>query len=151
MHCLLNALVGFRTANGRRIQQWTIYLDAPLVDEGGSLVDIIPDTRAEQAQEDVIQRLYTQKLHEDLERCIERLRPVQQAAVRERYFEGRFNKEASCLVYAALERMRRNDCRNILKEYEQDIISRYGYRSSVGLWKETGYSSTEYTAMKLMG
>jgi len=58
--------------------------------------------------------------------------------------------EGIAYVGEQLQRLRYGKCLSRLRKYEEDIIARYAYNSSYRLWKETGYSSTEYTAFKLV-
>lgn len=49
-----------------------------------------------------------------------------------------------------LRKLRRGKNRERLEAFAEDIISRYAYCGSYSLWKATGTSSTEYTALKLI-
>ena len=52
--------------------------------------------------------------------------------------------------YAKDESLRTLRRDNRLREYRDDIISRCSYRWRYSTWKYSGYSSTEYAALKLI-
>lgn len=103
------------------------------------------------------ERLYWEQVRKDLEQGISALDGMQQDVIRGKYYNGLSTKDLSqqCgrtyeymrgVEYEAFRRLRRD--KNI-KQYMDDIISTHAYHSSFSLWKNTGYSSTEYTALKL--
>jgi RNA polymerase sigma factor (sigma-70 family) len=142
----LNALVGFR--GRRRLHNAPVSLDEPTGD-GIYLGDTLADQAAEDELEAVIEQVYTEGLRADLDYCLATLDPRQREAIRAKYFDSQPIHGAGEHLYKGLQRLKSGRCMNRLRKYEQDLISRYAYNSSYRLWKETGYSSTEYTAMKL--
>jgi RNA polymerase sigma factor (sigma-70 family) len=142
----LNTLVGFR--GRRRLHNAPVSLDEP-TGEGICLGDTLADQAAEDELEAVIEQVYTEGLRADLDYCLATLDYRQREAIRAKYFKGQPIHDAREHLYKGLQRLRSGKCMNRLRKYEQDIIARYAYNSSYRLWRETGYSSTEHTAMKL--
>ena len=146
----LNQLVGFRTAEGRNYLNTQSLDKTPSEnDENLRLCDILPDESAEMAFLNAEERIYAQQLHRDLDACLSSLEPQQKEAIEARYYYNNPIPGAYALEKKALIRLRTGPCSKILKPYEEDIICRYAYNSSYTLWKESGYSSTEYAVMKL--
>ena len=117
------------------------------VGEDSTLEDMLEDKSARDAMSGVIDNIWNEQLHDALETCLESIDPEQAAAVRGRYYRNPPLRGNSAMIERGIKGLRR--CRGLLKPYEVDIISRYAYNSGVGLWRESGYSSTEYTAQKL--
>lgn len=98
---------------------------------------------------------------ERLDECLATLPEVQSAVIRYRYFEGLTVEKAGekvGLTYVqcrnreteGLRKLRRGKNRERLETFADGIISRYAYYGSYSLWRATGTSSTEYTALKLI-
>lgn len=78
------ALLGFRTAK-RRIE--AVSLDTPVGNGGDAeLADLIPDTTAAAALDDVIEREYRRELRAVLDDCLQELPPEQEQTIRARFF-----------------------------------------------------------------
>lgn len=101
--------------------------------------------------------IYWEQVRKDLENGISTLDKLQSDIVIGKYFNGLSNKELEerynrtyahirSVEYAAFRQLRRD---KKIKQYWDDIISTHAYHSSFSRWKNTGYSSTEYTALKL--
>lgn len=118
------------------------------VGEDSTLEDMLEDKTARDAMNGVIDNIWNEQLHATLETCLESIDPEQAAAVRGRFYSDPPQRGNSTMVEKGIKGIRR--CRGLLKPYEVDIISRYAYNSGIGLWRESGYSSTEYTAQKLI-
>ncbi len=119
------------------------------------LADIVADSNNSFLP--VEERLYWDQVRKDLEQGISALDGIQQDIVRGKYYNGMSTKDLSQqhgrtyeymrgVEYAAFRRLRRD---KKIKQYRDDIVSIHAYHSSFSLWKNTGYSSTEYTALKL--
>ena len=151
-----NELIGLRTKKEQKdILNNSLSLYTPLGDDL-----IIADTVAD--DNDYIgtaeSKLYNEELHNDLEKELNMLEPIKSDILRQIYYEGHTEAEAAQnmqltlsytrgLKQSALNKLRRS---KRLKIYREDIISRNAYKSSFIKWKETGYSSTERTAIKLI-
>lgn len=106
----------------------------------------------------VEERLYWEQVRHDLEKSLSAIDELQRDVVRGKYFHGMSTKDLSQQhnrtheyirgVEATAFRHLRGDKK--LTQYWDDIISRHAYRGSFSLWRDTGYSSTEYTAMKIL-
>ncbi|KAF5071984.1 RNA polymerase sigma factor RpoD [anaerobic digester metagenome] len=125
------------------------------IGEDLSLADMVADpSNSFLSLED---KLYWEQVRQDLDRSIATLDEMQQDVVRGKYYANMSTKDLSQKhnrtyeymrsVEAAAFRKLRHD-KNI-KQYRGDIIQRHAYHSSFSRWRNTGYSSTEYTAMKL--
>lgn len=102
-------------------------------------------------------KLYWERVQQDLDRSIALLDEMQQEVIRGKYYKNMSTKDLSQkhnktyeymrgVEYAAFRKLRHD--KNV-KRYWEDIIQRHAYHSSFSCWRNTGYSSTEYTAMKL--
>lgn len=159
----LNELLGYRTSKTRPLNCCKS-LDEPIgsyTDEL-TIADTIADDEAEAAINDVIEDGYIKQLHDDLDKCLARLPEQQAEVIRLRYYKelpfesiGRaLNMQTQCARYEhnkAMSKLRQGYCVKLLRPYlELDIIDTKGYKSSFGRWKNTGCSSTETAAFKLM-
>lgn len=153
---MFNELTGLRAKKYEALNR-AMSLYTPMNDNDTELIDTVADT-AEDIEE-AERRIYNKHLHDDLEKALNRLKPMQESVIKKIYYNGLTVKEtgkALCISEtkartekeAGLRELRRN---RVLKEYREDIISRYGYRSNFIIWKHSGYSSTERTAFKLLG
>lgn len=160
-----NTAAGLRTARQRRDPlRYAASLDAPVNEtEGdGTLNDIVPDPQGEAGFTGVIDQEYNRELRAVLDRCIDTLKPTEQAAIREYYFTGRTDREtgerwgteswyAANQRTTALRKLRRGKNLMELARWRQDVISRYGYRGTgYHSFMETWTSATERTALKLL-
>jgi len=148
-------LVGIRSCKRDALNR-AISLHTPINDEGIELIDTI-EAASEDMQE-AERRIYNTKLHEDLEEALKELEPIKTSVIREIYYNGHTARETGVIAgipearvpsikQSALEALRRNKA---IRAYRNDIISRHAYKSSFAIWRDSGYSSTEWTAFKLL-
>ncbi len=133
----------------------------PGSEEGITYEDIIVDEIAAEDFQRAEDGIYNEQLRSVLDECLATLPEVQSTVIQYRYFEGLTAEEVGQkvgLTYVqcrnretdGLRKLRRGKNRKRLEAFAEDIISRYAYCSSYSLWKATGTSSTEYTALKLI-
>ena len=155
-----NGLCGQRTAKDREDPlSKSKSLNTPIGEDDLTLEDMLEDETAGNAFCNVEELDYTKRLRSDLEQCIDTLNHNQQEVIRCRYFSGmafrdiaeRQNvKEKLCRSREteALRSLRRGKSLATLQKYRDDIISRYGYNGSFGLWRDSGCSAVEYAVLK---
>ena len=68
-------------------------LDSPVDDDGTMFYDLIEDSYARQAFEDVERRIYNEQLHDALERLLSRINEHYADTVRQIYFDGCKDKD----------------------------------------------------------
>lgn len=133
----------------------------PGSEEGITYEDTIIDELAAEDFQRAEDGIYNEQLRSVLDECLVTLPEVQSAVIRYRYFEGLTVEKAGervGLTYVqcrnreteGLRKLRRGKNRERLEVFAEDIISRYAYYGSYSLWRATGTSSTEYTALKLI-
>ena len=133
----------------------------PGFEEGITYEDTIIDELAAEDFQRAEDGIYNEQLRSVLDECLATLPEVQSAVIRYRYFEGLTVEKAGervGLTYVqcrnreteGLRKLRRGKNRERLEVFAEDIISRYAYYGSYSLWRATGTSSTEYTALKLI-
>ena len=160
-----NAAVGLRTARQKGDPlRYAASLDAPIrkTEGDGTLSDIIPDPQGEAGFTSVVDQEYNRELRAVLDRCIDTLKPAEQAAIREHYFAGRTDREtgeqwgtksqyAANQRRAALSKLRRPQTIRELMKWQDEVIPCCSWRS-VGYhsFMETWTSATERTALKLL-
>lgn len=155
-----NSACGTRTQAGRKsLLNGAKSLNTPVGEEDLTLEDMLEDVTASDEFQRIENLDYTKRLRSDLEECIDTLNPDQAYTIREKYFCGMNTRqiaerhgitEGLCRgrETEALRHLRRGKNREKLKVYQDDIISRCGYKSSYGLWRSSGCSSTEYAVLK---
>lgn len=148
----VRAVLGLSTQSGRRAPLCrAASLDEPLQDdEGGDTArgELIPDERAQAAFESVEDRLYTQRLHEDIEATLKEIPAEQAETLRLVYWKGYDRRQlaahmgctpekAKSAEYAALVSVRRKARR--LNAYFDDIRTSRAYQG-VGFvaWSRSG-------------
>jgi RNA polymerase sigma factor (sigma-70 family) len=133
----------------------------PGSEEGITYEDTIIDELAAEDFQRAEDDIYNEQLRSVLDECLATLPEVQSTVIQYRYFEGLTAEKAGQkvgLTYVqcrnreteGLRKLRRGKNRKRLEAFAEDIISRYAYCGSYSLWKATGTSSTEYTALKLI-
>lgn len=155
-----NSLTGLRTAAQTQLPlNHALNIDKPLEGaENMRLVDTIPDEAATESMDNVEKKLYISQLRHDIEKGLEKLPENERKAIRGIYLEGISGTKAAadeglkpqsiyCRVKSGFTKLRKDPT---LMKYRDDIISRYGHKSSFSRWKHSGYSSTEYTALRLI-
>ncbi|MEI3506485.1 MAG: sigma-70 family RNA polymerase sigma factor [Anaerotignum faecicola] len=131
----------------------------PGSEEGITYEDTIVDELAAEDFQRAEDGIYNEQLRSVLDECLATLPEVQSAVIRYRYFEGLTVEKAGervGLTYVqcrnreteGLRKLRRGKNRERLETFADGIISRYAYYGSYSLWRATGTSSTEYTALK---
>lgn len=158
-----NALCGRRTQKGKQAplnHSKSIY--TPIGEEDITIADTLEDEGAAADFQQSEDSIYNSQLHNALEECLATLPEIQEAAIRCRFYEGLTIAQTGEKIglsrtqsqnreYEGLRALRRGWNRKRLEPFQEDIISRHAYHSSFSLWRYTGTSSTEYTAMKLLG
>lgn len=135
-------------------------LSTPVGEEDLTMEDMLEDETAGEDFQSIEELDYTKRLRSDLEECIDTLNPDQAYTIRERYFEGMNTRqiaerhgitEGLCRgrETEALRHLRRGKNYAKLAKYQNDIISRFAYKSSFSLWRDSGCSSVEYTVLKM--
>lgn len=155
-----NSACGLRTQKGKQEPLNNAKsMSTPVGEEDSILEDMLEDKTAGEGFQCIEDLDYTKRLRSDLEECIDTLNPEQAYTIRERYFDGRnFRQiaekhgitEGLCRgrEAEALRHLRRGKNYAKLAKYQNDIISRFAYKSSFSLWRDSGCSSTEYTVLK---
>ena len=155
-----NSACGLRTQKGKQEPLNNAKsLSTPVGEEDSTLEDMLEDRTAGDSFQRIEELDYTKRLRSDLEECIDTLNPEQAYTIRERYFDGRNFRQIAerhgitkglCRgrEAEALRHLRRGKNYAKLAKYQNDIISRFAYKSSFSLWRDSGCSSTEYTVLK---
>ena len=124
------------------------------------LEDTLPSQEAKEAMESVEDRIFWSEFRETIEKCLDKLNPLQKQVIHARYYENKsFAQigeemnlhdlhEARRIEAKALRRLRQNY--HPLREYEETIISRSYRLGGLQTFRDTGYSSTERAAERLM-
>lgn len=159
----LNELLGIRGNTGKRPLNYAVSLETPINDaDNVTLADTIDDKTATEAFEGVEQRIYNSELREYINKALSKLPDSQAGAVNAVYLDGVEIKDYAemikttrnyiyQLIKEAFGRLRRDmEFKRNCEAYRADIIDEYGYKSGFGFWKNTGYSSTEKAAEKLI-
>lgn len=159
---MFSTLVGLRGGRTECLYK-AISLDTPIISEEGkekTILDTIADNSNDILNAD--EKIYLCKLHNDLQKSLDSIPTDEADIIRQRYFDGKERKEVAKnnnitvgVVRGrennALRHLRSGENKKRLLPYRADIISRYGYKSGFSIWKDSGYSSTEFTAFKLLG
>lgn len=158
-----NALCGRRTQKSKQAPlNHSKSLYTPIGEEDITLADTIEDESAAEDFQQAEAAIYHKQLHNALDECLATLPEIQEAAIRCRFYEGLTIAQTGEKIglsptqsrnreYEGLRSLRTGKNRKQLEPFREDIISRHAYHSSFSLWRNTGTSSTEYTAMKLLG
>ena len=127
-------------------------LDAPVGEDGTETKgDFIPSQIS--TEEEVLDKIRQEELHEALEQCIEKLPDRQQELIRQRYYEGKSidelassyhvtHQRISDLHQAALNNLRKPSVSRGLHPFLPDNIKSIAMRGSVSGFKRTHTSST---------
>lgn len=156
--------VAGRRGTKRRPELNAASLDEPVdADEGtATRADLLPDPGAQAAFTKAEDDLYTAQLHDALEGCMTTLDEREADLLRVRYYDGQSvpavaeawresPQRIRQLEVCAIRAMRRPANRGRLKEYRENIISRSLRFSSLGSWRDNGYSGPEWAAEQLSG
>lgn len=158
---VLNEIVGYRTvAQQNSPLNSSVRFEKPLKGADNVLMgDVIPD---KYNNIDILERhLYNEQLHNDLIWCMNNLSDDERGILFAKYFANKSIDDIASqlnisptsvrnIEYRGLRKMRTGKNYVKLRAYEYDIISTHAYNSSFNTWKNSGYSSTEYTAFKLL-
>ena len=154
---VVNRAIGIKTKKDREDPLSSAYdLDAP-ISEGSD--ETFSDFTADPSDpiEEVTDRLFREKLHEDLERSLAELPDREAEVIRARYYDDQTiaeiaHRKGVCrqrvyeIEQEALEALRMKE---ELQAYRDEIITRYAYKGGFQRWKNTGESSVEAAALKL--
>lgn len=126
--------------------------------DGVSILDMISDPDAEKDMENVIDKEYTERLHNDLMEAMESLTEQQRKVIIQVYFKGAVSYSAAAkflnmhgetlhrLHDSALKKLARDEK---IKAYKNDIIDRYGRGYGFERWKNLGMSPQERAILEL--
>lgn len=141
----------------------SVSLDEPIGDEdsdGDTRMDMIRDEDVD-VEGDVVEKGYTEQLHDDIEECLDLLPQIDKDVIVARFYKGQSLKafaeansitvhEATVIFRASMIRLRGGKTHMKLRPYRTYIIARYAFNSSFTAWRERQASSTELTALKLV-
>lgn len=135
-------------------------LDAPVGEDGtDTLADFIPGTLS--TEDEVLDKMHQNELHEALERCIDKIPDRQQELIRQRYYDGKSLDEIAASYHvtpqrisdmhqAALNNLRKPSISRALRPFLPDKIHSIAMRGSVSSFMCTNTSSTERVALRLI-
>ena len=155
---IVNQALGLRTEKGRNDPLTNASsFDAPIGDDDDETFLRYLAVKNDPIGE-ATDRLYREKLREDLERSLAELPEREESLIRAVYYEGKTLEQASerigcsCkyaweLEQEALETLRMKEA---LQAYREEIITRHAYHGGFQRWKDTRVSSVEEAALKLV-
>ena len=119
-----------------------------------TIADTIEDESAGNAFEEALERAYLEKLHDDLETCLQLLPPDYEQAIRGRYYAARSLGDLANEYGVsperirqreryALRKLRTGEAFRVLRGYREEVISHCGYRGGLQSFIEHQGSSTE--------
>ena len=157
-------LIGYRTERTRRDPlARSCSLNEPVTGEDGSKTprgELTPDHAAEQALDDVEQRICNEQLHNTLEQCLDTLNERAAAVIRARYYDGQTSaqagerlglsaQQARALEQACMHKLRTGMNRSRLERFRNELIETRAYHGTgFSAWKHGG-SVQERTAIYL--
>ena len=157
-------LIGYRTERTRRDPlARSCSLNEPVTGEDGSKTprgELTPDHAAEQALDDVEQRICNEQLHNTLEQCLDTLNERAAAVIRARYYDGQTSaqagerlglsaQQARALEQAGMHKLRTGMNRSRLERFRNELIETRAYHGTgFSAWKHGG-SVQERTAIYL--
>lgn len=154
---VVNKAIGIRTMKGREDPlSSALDIDAPISegsDETFNDFTADPNDPIEAATE----RLFREKLREDLERSLAELPEREAEVIRARYYEDKTIEQVGDRVGCSAERARQIEqealdalrMKESLQAYRDEIITRHAYHGGFQRWKNTGSSSVEEAALQL--
>ena len=92
-------------------------LDSPVDDDGTMFYDLIEDSYARQAFEDVERRIYNEQLHDALERLLSRINEHYADTVRQIYFDGCRDRDLMKYRERSLNALRRYPNKKELEQF----------------------------------
>lgn len=153
----INQAIGLRTEKERRAPlSSALSLDAPLSEEDDETYLRYCADPEDQFGE-VNERLFREKLREDLERSLEELPHLEAEVIRAVYFDGQTLEQAGARVGRSMNHawmLEQNGLEALrmkkeLQVYRDEVITRYAYKGGFQRWKNTGESTVEAAALKL--
>lgn len=157
-----NAATGNRTQRERldplrRADRLERQLDTE-EEEGATLGDTIADPV--DPYESADERIYRQQLRGDIEKSLEQIPEKNAEVIRSRYFGGKTLAQIGEAGGVSIETIRQRERQALrelrgpkgkrLRAYREEILSGAYRGSGLSRYRDTGTSSTEYTAMKLI-
>ena len=133
----------------------TVSLSAPIDEDGGELLDTIPD-RSDTLQ-DAEERIYREELKEAIQEEVEKLPPEQKEVLRQKYKHGKTYKEIDAeigknsyvLHNKALRELRRPKHSKKLRPFADNLYSKSLHKVGVRVFNMTWTSATEREALRL--
>lgn len=124
------------------------------------LSDVIPDENAERDFEEADKRIFNEKLRDDLDRALSLIPETCERVIRGKYYQNKtlteLAAESGVTPQAirqqegkAIRLLRSGERLRILKQYQENIISRYAYNGGLSCFRHFGISSTEFTVEQL--
>lgn len=156
------ALVNISTAKGRHDPMNTgERLEQPVAgtdEEDCFIGDLIPDPAAEKEIEDVIERNFQRQRALSVRKAVDELEPAEKQTIIGVYYEGknlRILAKERGIAYQDLQSQKQKALRQLRKkrqilQWSESIICHSYGMGGVGFFKNTGYSSTEWAAEKLI-
>ena len=154
------SLCGLRERKREPLNQ-CLSLDAPASGEFEDITlrDTVCDTDADNAFTEVEDRIYNDRLRNDLDAALDSISPDRAETVRGEYFHGLTLKEQAereNVSIATMQQRRNNGIRDMrrgkalarLKAYRETVIAR-AYYGAVSSFRHTHTSSTELAALRL--
>ena len=137
-----------------------VNIEKPIGEEDITLLDTLECPAAAEEFLSLEARIDNKILRDDLEACIDNLKPVESAAIRCRYFEGLTLEEtgerlgvsrnmAKSREADGLRNLRRGQNGIRLKKYRADIISSSCMLGGFERWRNTHTSSTEWAVLRM--
>lgn len=144
-------LIGYRTEREKREPlNCACSLDEPVTGEDGSETPrggLTPDSAAEQAFENTERRVYCEQLRRALDTEIAKLSPIQQAAVRARFYENLTLAQTGEQLHSSAEYARRQVDRALFLLKRSARLARFRER----IIREDAYHGTGWQAWKYGG
>lgn len=147
--CVFFELIGYRTERTKREPlNCACSLDEPVTGEDGSETprgELTPDSTAEQAFEGAERRVYCEQLRRALDTEIARLSPIQQAAVRARFYENLTLSQTGERLHSSAEYARRQVDRALFLLRRSARLARFRERMICeGAYHGTGWQAWKY-------
>ena len=124
------------------------------------LSDSVPDENAERDFEEAERRVFNEKLRDDLDRALSLIPGSCERVIRGQYYQNKTLTELAAesgvtpqairqQAGKAMRLLRSGERMRVLKQYQENIISRYAYNGGLSCFRHSGISSTEFTVEQL--
>lgn len=124
------------------------------------LSDSVPDENAERDFDEADKRIFNEKLRDDLDNALSLIPEPCERVIRGKYYQNKALTELAAesgvtpqairqQAGKAMRLLRSGERLRILKQYQENIISRYAYNGGLSCFRRSGVSSTEFTVEQL--